>query len=284
MERLKVPLWVSVLWLATLLLIISSSVEAEVMMRIDQPKVRLSVPPGRAQEGTIRVENPSGEEVKVRVYVEDWVYTPAQDGTKVFKPPGTTPLSCARWISFHPAEFTVPPYGRQVVSYTIDVPLGAKGGHYAVLFFETLLGEMAGEEGVRVLIAGRIGSLFYIEPLGTIEREARIGNLSLTREGKDEPLEIEIDFKNIGNVEITTKAAFNIIDREGLVFARAESNEVYTLPDDEARLLARWPEDIPAGIYDLVITLDLGGLEPLVKEAQIKVTPLGRIERIRLKE
>ena len=235
---------------------------------LDKPKVRLSIPPGRSQNGVIEVENRSPEAKDIRVYLEDWVYLPEQDGSKEFKPAGTARLSCARWISFSPAEFTLSPFSKRAVHYTVKVPTGVEGGHYSVLFFENLLSAPS-EEGVSVGVAIRVASLFYVEPEGTIKRDAELSSLSLEKR-IDNILQIAADFKNIGNVDITSEATYSIIDERGIVYARGEFNPIYTLPGDKGKIESIWKEAIPSGEYDLIITLNLGGGIVKVSESRAK--------------
>ncbi|MCM8782964.1 MAG: hypothetical protein NC909_01005 [Candidatus Omnitrophica bacterium] len=267
-------------------LLIFSSAEAATL-RLNQTKIRLIIPPGTTKTGTIEVENPSAEEVSVKAYLEDWRYSSTQDGTKEFFPPNSTPLSCANWLTFSPSEFNLPPFGKKAVRYTINVPKNTEGGHYAVLFFETLLGKPDLKEGVGLNIIVRVGTLFYVEPEGTIRRKADIENFSVETE-KDK-LKISLDLKNSGNVDLTARGTFHIIDQQGRIYARGEFNEVYIFPQDTARMIALWQENIPEGKYDLVITLDLGkalqelniGSGPVIaKEVDIEIDAKGRVSRV----
>lgn len=246
-------------------------------LRIDQSKVVLSVPPGGVKTGAIKVENASEQPLSVKVYLEDWYFVEPFDGSKEFKPAGTLPLSCADWITFVPAEFTIPPYGRQMVNFTANVPKDATGGHYAVMFFETTIGQQPQEEGVYVNVLGRIGSLLYVLPEGTINKSCEIKNLSLIRKSNDVPLEVNADFHNTGNVYIMAVGTYYIIDKEGIVYARGEFNEVYTLPNDKARLKSSWQENITQGKYDIVLTLDLGDGDSKVSEAEIVIGRNGEV-------
>ena len=242
-------------------------------IRINRPKIRLNISSGGSGSGSIIVSNPSEEGVDVKVYLEDWEYEETQDGIKKFFPPGTTALSCARWISFYPADFTIFPYGSQELFYSIKVPDDVEGGHYAVLFFETVMGGVKNEKGVDVLMKGRIGSLFYIEADST-NKEIQISELSLSQ--RRGGLQVSALLKNIGNVDVTAKGTFNIIDQEGMVFARGQFNDAYTFPGNQARILSTWADTLPAGNYDLIITLDLGGV-PLVEEVKIGIDSSGEI-------
>ena len=268
-------------------LFVSTASEASDVVQINPPKIRLVIPPGSTQTGTINVLNNAKEEKYVKAYLEDWVYLPACDGTKDFKPAGTTELSASGWISFVPAEFSIPAYGKQVINYTVKVPPEAQGGHYAVLFFENYLGKQkAPVEGVSVNLAVRVASLFYIEPKGTTNREARIDELKITK--KNDRFYVTVNFTNIGNVDIGAQANFFIIDKKGMAYARGEFNDVYTFPGNTAVLNSSWKERIPKGKYDLVLTIDIGkslreaGLEEvpvITKEAQLEIGEDGQIIR-----
>ena len=254
-------------------------------IRIDKPKIRISVPPGSYESGEIKVENTGKEPITITVYLEDWVYS-RQDGGKEFMPKGTTPLSCSNWITFYPADFTLPPNGVQIVRYTVNVPEDTKGGHYSVMFFETGGGnvETVNEEGNNVVIwvLNRLGALFYVEPEGTIQKTAEIKNLNITEKLND--FIVTADFFNMGNTDITATGTFNVIDDQGFVYARGEFDEVYTLPKDKATLLATAKSvNLKIGTYDMLITLEFQNGGTLVKEATFSVSGNGAISSINLK-
>ncbi len=265
-----------------------SSAQALEVAQIEPVKNRLIIPPGTSKSGSIKIYNLSGEPKKIKVYLEDWVYLPISDGTKDFKPGGTTPLSAAKWITFLPSELTVPAYGRQLVNYTVKVPADAKGGHYAVLFFQNYLQEpQKTSEGVNVNVAVRVASLFYIEPAGTIDRNVNIDGLKMERQaGK---WNISAKFSNLGNADINTKGTFFLIDQKGMVYARGEFNEVYTFGGDSADLITTWKGAIPDGTYDLVMTIDiskaledagLGRIPALTREATLTISDNGDTVKI----
>ncbi len=238
-------------------LFLFSGAQAIEVVQVEPAKNRLIIAPGTSRSGTIQVYNLSKDPKKIKAYLEDWAYLAVSDGSKDFKPAGTTPLSAARWISFVPSEFSVPAYGRQTVNYTVKVPADAKGGHYAVLFFQNYLQEpQKTAEGVNVNVAVRVASLFYIEPKATINRKVSIEGLKLERQGGK--WNVGARFTNLGNVDINTEGTFFLIDQNGKVYARGEFNDVYTFPGDSADLVAAWKSAIPDGTYDLVMTINIG--------------------------
>ena len=267
---------------------------------VDPSKIRLIISGGGSQAGTIKVSSQSNDKVKIKVYLEDWVYSKIQDGTKVFSPAKNTPLSCSDWVTFSPAEFTLMPFGEQNINYIMRVPANAKGGYYSAMFFETALlneeenaltFEVSGPGELRTgaILNLRIGILFYVEAKDTIRRLAELTNLSVSNDLKNRQLVVTSDFKNTGNVDITAGGSFHIIDKQGMVLARSEFDKVYTFPGDTARLTASCKDTIPKGKYDLILTVDLGkaleelsmGRGPVVtQETEIEVSTGGEIIKV----
>ena len=242
---------------------------------IDQPKVRLAIPPGGSDSGVINVENPASENKEVRVYTEDWYYVAGGDGSKEFRPAGTLPLSSASWITVAPTQFNLPARSSMPVHWTVSVPRDASGGHYSVVFFESLIARALPEAGGGVNVAVRVGALFYIEPKGTIERRLRLRELSLAQERKS--IDLNAQLYNTGNVDISGSGVFNIIDAQGIVYARGEIGEVYTLPGDNVQISGVAGAQLRAGTYDLVITLKSGAEAIEVVEADLRVDADGTI-------
>lgn len=265
---------------------------AEVKMPfLDHSKVRLSIAPGKTKFGEITIENPYPNSLFMRLYLEDWYYLPAGDGTKAFVAANTTSLSCASWITFSPAEITIPAYGKQRIGYSVKVPPEAKASRYAILFYESKLGEVEPTQegvGAAINLSFRIATLFYIEVAGTVNRVGRIENLTLKTD-KDNALLIQADFHNAGNVDITAGGSYHIMDKDGLIYARGEFNDIYTFPKDSAKFTATWKEPIPKGDYDLVLTINIGraleeagmGRGPIItKEAEIEIGDNGEVTRV----
>jgi len=269
------------------LLFLPLSAGASGVAQVDQAKVRLIVPPGGTKTGVITLDNPTQETKSIRVYLEDWIYLPSGEGTKDFKSPGTSELSAASWISFSPTEFTLTPFARQVINYTVKVPAEARGGHYAVMFFENYLGnnDKSSAEGVNVNFAIRVASLFYIECEGTIRREVALDDFSVTNT-QDNNLQLSLKLTNIGNVDVTAKSTYFILDKSGTVQARGEFNDAYTFPGMSVALNSAWKDKIKEGKYDLILSIDIGcaleelglGRGPVItKETKIEFGSDGKI-------
>ena len=255
-------------------------------IRIDKPKIRISVESGSYDGGEIKVESTGNETLPVKVYLEDWVYS-QQDGGKEFMPKATTPLSCSNWITFYPADFTLSSNGVQIVRYTVNVPKDARGGYYSVMFFETGGGEAKSlnekGENINVKILNRLGALFYVEPKGTIQKTAEIKNIELLP--KLNNLAVTADFFNTGNTDITVKGTLDILDSQGFVYGRGVFDDAYTLAKEKAVLRSTIQSaKLKAGDYDLVITLEFDNGGSLTKETEFHFTSDGAITALKVKD
>ena len=268
----------------------------DLSFRVDKSKVRMIIPAGASQAGTLKVYSQSADRIKLKIHFEDWSYSYQQDGSKDFYPPGTTSFSCSDWISTSPQEFTLPPYGAQTVNYVAKIPEGAQGSYCTVMFFETaFMPEVDGtpmnpdELRVGTALNVKLGSLFYLEVQDTVKRQVELKNLSLTQDAAAKFFAVNLDLKNTGNADITGKGTFDLIDEKGIVYARGEFNAVYTQPGQEAKLTGIWKKLIDSGRYDLIMTIDLGkvleeaslGRGPtIVKEAQVEIGPNGAVTSV----
>ena len=281
------------IWFCFASSILVSTAQADKLPFMDQSKIRVAVSPGERSFGEITLDNPTDEAKSMRLYLEDWYYLPGGTGAKEFLPANSTPTSACPWITFSPADVIVPAFGKQKINYSVNVPRDATGARFATLFFETLiskgiLADSGRSAGLDVNV--RVATLFYVEVKGTIERTAKISNLTIapSKDAKGS-LDITLDFENTGNTDITTSGNFSLMNSEGMVSARGALNSVYTFPGGKGTLLGIWKDKIPAGDYDLVITVDLGkaltdagiGRGPVItKEASVTIGENNRIVQI----
>lgn len=269
------------------------SAQAGKLPFMNQSKIRVMVASGERTFGEMTLENPTDKAKNIRLYLEDWYYLPGGSGAKEFLPVNSTAFSACPWITFSPAEVTIPPFGKQKINYVVSVPKDASGARFASLFFETLvtensLSDLGRSAGLDISV--RVATLFYVEVKGAAERKANISNLKIgPSNNKDGSLEITLDFENIGNTDITTSANFSLMSKDGIVSARGAFNDLYTFPGGKGIFLGVWKERITPGEYDLVITVDLGkalidagiGRGPVItKEASVTIGENNQIVQI----
>jgi hypothetical protein len=240
-------------------------------IQIDSPKIELNLAPGETYSGEILAENPTDQDLKLNIYLQDWVYLPDKSGEKRFDAIGSLPFSASKWITFNPSEAVVPPFGKMSVRYTIQVPAEATGGNYSVLFFETILGEATDEEGANVIVAGRIGSLFLLQVKGTVDRRGELVSAEVTPPVGNKPMEITTRFKNTGNTHIILAGNFLIMDADGKVHGRGDLRKLYMLSGDSGEGTTQWVGRLEKGAYQVILTYDLGEGQTLVEERTITI-------------
>lgn len=246
-------------------------------LNISPPSIHVSVKPGESASGNIVVDNRGESSLGILVYVQDWVYNP--DGSKTFMAAGTAPLSCAKDIRVFPKTFKLEAGEKTSVQYTVTVPEDAKGGYYAVIFFESIPAEEVNKtEGMVVRFAGRLGSIIYLETEGKSIKSGVVKSFNVTPPHSDKPLEVSLSFENTGNVYIGAEGTLNITDKDGNVFGKEIFGPVNTLPGDTREAKVEWLGELEAGTYYAVVTLDIGTDEPVVKESEIVISSGGSIQ------
>lgn len=252
-------------------LFISASASAATI-RIDEARVRLDMKAGETKTGQVHITNPTDATVTVKIYTEDWEYLDTGNGDKDFFPAGTLPNSASSWITYNPSQITIEPFGKKSVDYSVSTPAEVgEGTRYSILFFETALGEGKNEEGASVTVAGRIGSLFYVDIAGTVRREGKIEQLKFSPGKGNRPAVINTVFKNTGNTAISLEGEFVLMDAAGEVKARGKMSPIYSREGATVSQETEWAGRLEPGTYDGVFTFDLGDGALLVEEQKILI-------------
>ncbi|MFA5362140.1 MAG: hypothetical protein WC335_02690 [Candidatus Omnitrophota bacterium] len=229
---------------------------------LEPREIKLTVQPGEQRRGTIRVANDSNESLIVKAYFEDLVYPSPFDGTKEFRPLGSTLSSCGEWITVLPSNFVLVPHGKQEVMYTINAPADIKGGYYGILYFEKT-GAVQAVEGLRMSLVYRFGSSFYLETPDR-DKKAVIEAFVLDKSS------LQGDLKNVGDVIVFAKGTYQVMDKDGILILRGDFGN-FSLPPKEK--ITFNIHDIrvtaPGEKADVIINFDLGNGDLLVGEVEI---------------
>ena len=252
----------------------NSSVFSQLM--IDKAKIKLEIIPKETFAGTINVRNFSEKNVGVKVYFQDFVYIAPFDGRKNFLTLGATEYSCGKWIRFFPEEFTLAPFGKEEVAYSIEVPEGIKGGYYGVLFFETSMGQLEGKE-VHLKVVQRLGCLFFLET-DDKTKKAEIKTISITQD----PLQGY--FVNSGDTILIPSSVFYIMDKQGMIVGRGEIEKFYLPPGEKTSFNIKLPGELSQEAYTLVITFDLEEGDSLIKEIDFVKEKPGIIKILQIRD
>ncbi len=266
-------LWISFV-AALCFLGIADVSSAQLMM--DTTRVELEIAPSSSIVDSMSVYNTTDHEVNIRVYWQDFVYTPPFSGKKDFLPVGASDYSLGDWIRFSPQEFLLAPKESQKINYTIQVPANIHGGYYGVLFFEQIPKETeAKNKGVTIIT--RMGCLFYLESKDKIKK-VFIDNIA----GDIKSITGEIF--NQGDVFVFPKGIYYILDAEGLVVNRGELEKIYLTPGNRAKFKIDISDDLARGNYTLVLTFDLMKGDSVVKEIDFQKSEFSEIQILQTRD
>jgi P pilus assembly chaperone PapD len=214
----------------------------------------LTVAPGATQTGLINIDDnaPVGSTpVNVKVSVKDW--TLDQNGNAQYSEPGTTPGSCANWLTVTPLEFTLKGGGPTIARYSITVPPDAQGCYRCILFFTTAPLPTT-VQGTRFDLCAKIGNTIYVQ-VGPAVHRAKITDLQLTAKN------VSLTVQNTGSSYIRLGGDIKIADASGTILQQVKIPGDAVLPgSDNTRIVPiELPSALATGSYTITALLDYGG-------------------------
>ena len=239
-------------------------------LRIDNPRVRIPVTSGKSYSGAIVVDNPTKEDVVVKVYLEDFIYVDPFNGDKKFMARGTTPRTISDFITFSPAGFTLSPFNSQTVNFSITLDKKINETHCGVLFFETSIGTSM-DEGKAIDVMGRLGSLIFLDP----EDAKKTAAFTLSGGGD---YALSGTLANTGNAFFSALGTFYVMDDKGMVADRGQTEGLYLMPGDKHAVAVKFSKSLPPGKYTAVISFDLEGGDLFTKEVDFSLTSGGGVQ------
>ena len=167
------------------------------------PTVNMEIMPGRMETQVLSVINQdSSRSLYLRAYVQDWDIK--DNGETEFLKAGAARRSCAGWIEINPVDMQVPPLTEQSVRFSVVMPESAAGSYWAVIFFESRPESLPLTQGVGVALNARVGSLIFVDALGTLDRQLELVGIGYRRTGYKSH-EARVRLKNNGNAGLRPK-------------------------------------------------------------------------------
>ena len=229
---------------------------------VEPARVELAVPAGKRRGKTVIVDNSKSDHpIHLKLYMQDVAYLP--DGTNDFLPVGSTAWSCASWLQITPLELDIPAGKKADVRVSALAPADARGGHYAIIFFET--GPSYTEKGIGVNF--RIGALVEITVPQTEIYQAKLVNLTWA------PQRATVSLFNQGNTLVRPRGRLKILNRAGRVVAQQPLNpsRLGVLPGTTRQFETPVQNALAPGAYRIRAEIDYETAQLLVGELAITV-------------
>lgn len=217
---------------------------------ISPVKNRMQVKAGQKITSSVTVINAGSKAYKFRAfaspyYVEDQTYESKYD-TSAGQP------DASKWVQFDKTEFTLKPGERTEVPYTVLTPkTAAPGGHYAVVFAETLGSPTPGQN--EVARRQRVGSILLLNVDGKTNRSGELVSDSTPFLQFNPPLNASLRIRNTGNVDFDV--ALNVKVRD--IFGREKhmtDTSFLVLPETTRKTLVPWNQAPFLGVFKVTQT------------------------------
>jgi len=239
--------------LCSLFLFFAFSAQAQdVKFYVYPLKLEMPVSPGESLTEEIKILNQGSELLNIRTYVMD--YEIDENNEFTFFPPGYESYSAASWISLDKADFSISTGEEETLEVTMTIPEETEpGGHFAIIFFESVGSIEPGKSGV--VVQGRIGTVVLQSSPGEEKEEGYIKSFTIPKYffpksrsllwGEREPLPWEMVFHNSGNVHLNIENTIDFLNWRGKSVHKTEPQRITTLPNTDRKLKGEW-EEMPA--------------------------------------
>lgn len=256
----------------TLILVSSTSAFAN-GISLDTYRERLDITPGDEVQGTIAVRNFSTQDITVKAYTQDFLYTAPFNGKMDLTPAEPNQYSCKDWITVIPEEFTIPAAQARKIAYTIKAPAEAKGGYYGMIILEEAKKGASSGTGLTV----NVGCTMLLETKGSVK------DLKL-REAAAQQDAITGNFQNSCDLVLVSKPSFVVMDKKGAVLDRGELAEFYLPPGEKAPFKVKVSGKVPTGDYTLEFNFSFYGRGSLVKDISFSKDAAGNLKVLQVEE
>ena len=227
---------------------------------------------GQTQTQTINVVNTLRLPYRLRVYMEDWIRD--STGDHRYMPAGTSPQSCARWVTLDKTYLEVQPGETGSVNVTMIIPDSAEAVtemKWAMVFIETVQEKAAPMKSeklqTRVLSSFRLGAHVYqTPPSAEFNKELKMLSFAHLKDR-----EYRVMFKNTGGTQLKCLAKLELVNEDG-VKIDMKPKEVSLFPKQVRYLDFQIPDSMAKGKYSAIALLDAGDDEVPLEAAQLEIT------------
>lgn len=158
------------------------------------------------------------------------------------------------WINIAVAdkEGTIAPGDKKMISFSIDIPVGADpGGHYAALFAKQVAKT---PEGKTILgVQNRVGSLVLVTVPGKVTNTAEITSFTYTKFFWKDPAQFSMKVKNTGTIHYDSTAKVTLTSLLGKK-TEIDLGKHTLIPKFSRDYSGTWAKNFPFGYYKVSAT------------------------------
>ncbi len=232
-------------------------------------KQKISLRAGESYTGSFHLLNAGKSGYDLKVYTGPYSVK-SEDYTADFESKKSN-TEVSNWVTFSKSSYRLGPNQSVDIDYTIKVPSTARpGGHYGVLFAETLPQNTTNNFGVSS--TQRLGMLAFLTVAGNYTSGGDIKSQAIPFFQFKAPLTTLTRAENTGNIDFDAKLNVNVSDFLGNLKYRAEK-EYAVLPGTVRAMPMNWDNVPSIGLYKVATTTKFLSTEKTVS-SYVLMAPL----------
>ena len=178
------------------------------------------------------------------------------------------------WINIAAAdkEGAIAPGDNRMISFSIDIPVGADpGGHYAALFAKQITKT---PEGKTVLgVSNRVGALVLVTVPGSVTKSAQVTESSFTKFFWKDPAQFTMKVKNTGTVHYDSKGKATLTSLLGKT-TEVDLGTHTIIPSFSRSFTGSWAKKYPFGYYKVALSATDGNGNPVTVNGVLWAIPI----------
>lgn len=216
--------------------------------------------PGGIQTKVVTVTNHSNKKQAFLMNLADQVVD--ENGQKQNLPAGTSPNSCASWITLNPSFFELNPNASQEVEVLMQVPNDGFNTRWCKLFVKATKEQTANKVdkslSTGVVVNPRIAVSVTQSPKSNTNYRAAMRSFVQKPSGPNGELKFEVSIENIGDKQLKPKVFIEANNVQTASQVRAEPMKTTLMPTEKRKIELVLPNGLPSGTYSVVAILDYG--------------------------
>ncbi|MBI2968842.1 MAG: hypothetical protein HYY40_13665 [Bacteroidetes bacterium] len=219
-----------------------------------------AVEAGQSETKKVSIRNYGNTPQKFSLSISD-VVRDTTKGPKIL-PPGTTPRSCARWLTINPSFIEINANDAKEVEVTLKVPTDGFSTRWAVIHVKAAR-EQTAKSAEKIITTGiqvtpRISIQVFQSPASNTRYRAMLSDLMETTLTTDTLRKFQVVVNNIGDKRIDGKVYLIASNTETAAEQKFSPVRVSLFPDESKKVSLTMPVHLTPGTYSLAVVLDYG--------------------------
>lgn len=227
--------------------------------------MRFNTDPGEIQMKTINIVNHSNKREKFHFSLSD--YTLDAEGNKQSAPAGTTPRSCANWMTINPSFVELNPNESASVEVLMTVPPTGFQTKWGIINIQPAKEQEAmsadKEMATGVVVVPRIVVLVQQSPRSNTNYRGSIGNIREVTRAGDGYRTFQATIKNMGDKVLEAKVTLAVANIMTASERSYDPVKVAVYPDNSRIVELYLREQLQKGQYAVAAMLDYGHRQPI---------------------